>query len=875
MIEKIFIKQRGAQLAILLALCIATSNGAAECYAQVAGFASSRVERAGAAESGSRRILPNITQFRTSETPEIGSQTPQITQPVATSTATSASVRDSRPRTTTTTTTTSRTDVTSVPTRTAATPRSSSSVRANTSASTRSSMNLTTSNATIKRGVTGGVASHLLDELEEEMGEGQTDASEPSLKMAQATRSPVKTARRSLREEPFPSSLELLDDDSSDLADDLDADADDSTVLVADRRAARSNARPGVISTEDDDDVASLLDSDESDLDESELEEEPAATPVKRASTKTETKSQRAKTPKPRASTKPAEPQVQEAVEPQVEEDSEVENVEVEPVEEQEAPVEISQLDENFQAIEARADDFFGASATTVTNASTRQTNDVPQTVRGATPLSAGRMPNIEVFTIGAKKLIVGQESVYKIVARNTGAEAARKFQIVTELPESVVNVQARASEGVATIQKAPERGVENACLWRVDALNPNQELTLEIRLTPTKRVAFELVSRFEYERASARADIEVQEPILEALIEGRDSIEWGVEDKYRLRIRNIGNGDAEDVNLAVSTGENNANQKIGTLRAGEEKTVEMAVKTASDDFFTIDVDVQGAYGLQTHASKRITTLRGKLEIEVETPDLQFVEGEFETVIHVRNIGNATLQNVDVVAQAPVGVDVAYCSNQARQNLQKRRVYWLAPFIRPDEETTFSMRCRAADVGSAKIEVVGVDRTGVVAQAASTINVESIAVLTMRVNAPKEPVAVGKKCFYELVIENTGTREARQINSGVFLGSGMKPIAVEGNLGYVYAEDSKVLFKRIDTLEAGDSVVFRIEAEALAPGNQKIQAMLQSAPEDVSLLSEETTYCYERARVNSTRPGAEFDNQTLTAERTEGRTVRK
>ena len=92
------------------------------------------------------------------------------------------------------------------------------------------------------------------------------------------------------------------------------------------------------------------------------------------------------------------------------------------------------------------------------------------------------------------------------------------------------------------------------------------------------------MVSRFECERASARTGVEVVEPILEARVEGRDAIEWGVEDKYRLRLRNVGNGDAQDVELFVSTGETNATQRIGVLKAGEEKSIEMAVKTVLDD---------------------------------------------------------------------------------------------------------------------------------------------------------------------------------------------------------------------------------------------------------------------------------------------------
>ena len=97
---------------------------------------------------------------------------------------------------------------------------------------------------------------------------------------------------------------------------------------------------------------------------------------------------------------------------------------------------------------------------------------------------------------------------------------------------------------------------------------------------------------------------------------------------------------------------------------------------------------------------------------------------------------------------------------------------------------------------------------------------------------------------------------------------------MEDGRGYVYEEDSKALFKRIACLKAGESKVFRVHAEALAPGNQKVQAMLQSSSEDVSLLCEETTYCYSR-RSTDGRDSDELGEQTMTASRIDGAVMRK
>lgn len=837
-------KRRSVHIAALLSLLLTAPTGVENCWGQAAGFAQSRSEAPATAESGSRKsFLSSLNPFsRTaeSEVPLIDSTT--ISQPVATNMPPSSLVAPRTfPAESTMRVAAPSTQTSKLPA--IANPSVPNTVSAgNTALSLRRGLAGAGSVSSSKRALstrtsTGGVASLLLDELEEEQG-GELQETTSSSNVQSETRKPV---RNSLRGDAFPSSLELLSDENGE-----SGEVDGSSKSDEEGKAfGRSNAKGAVISTEDEEidevDSASSLDANDevfsaeeenddkspaiiSDSDDALHESEPGVLP-------SQTSFQR-----------------------------------------DELPTELPSEPKSFEQIDDRLDDVLTPSSNV---SSMKEMKEISKGIRaGEDAISLGRTPNIEINTLGPKKLTVGQSSTYTLRVRNVGSETARKLVVTTDLPESASDLKANPSVGEASFQTSSARGADRVCVWEVGALEPGKEQTLALTLKPTKRAAFSLVSNFDFERSTASAEVEVQEPILEALIEGRDSIEWGVEDRYRIRIRNVGNGDAEEVRINVSTGENNASQMLGVLKAGEEKVIEMSVKTVSNEFFTINVEAVGSYGVSASTSKRVATLRGQLNVEVETPELQFVEGEFEALVHVTNIGNATLQNVDVVAQMPSGVEILSCSNQARRNDEKRRVYWIAPFIRPNEETTFSLRCRIMNAGTAKFEAVAVDQSGLVAQARSTVNVESIAVLAMRVNAPKEPVAVGRRCVYELVVENNGTKDARDINTGIFLGAGMKPIEVENERGYVYEEDSKVLFKKIDCLRAGESIAFRIEAEALAPGNQKVQAMLQSTAEDVSLLSEETTYCYAR-RLNSSRGNRTVDVETMTAERPDSSSMLK
>ncbi|MBP5622638.1 MAG: DUF11 domain-containing protein [Thermoguttaceae bacterium] len=766
MITTLLKSKRVVRGAVVMAFATIAFVSVESVYSQIPGFASSREENAGKAESGVRRVF-NLNPFKPS-VPDFVEQNQNVQQ-IPTSRPSPSET--SRPRQYTTT----------IEPRTTASSRGVSSARPRTESARRSASRIPSNRAALA----------LIDELEEDF---ETPPS-VSGRQGRSGRTSSSNARRSLREDRGLDSLELLDDES---------DLDDSVATPSSRKAS------DVISTEESDSSLIVV---EANADEEHADVSTVGKPAMLESATLD------------------ESSVEEETLESSDSQSEVVHEATEPV--------------------------------------------VREPIVKTADLSS--FPIVTIETVGPKKLIVGQETVYKIVVRNEGRESARQLIVTTDLPESVEAASVEAQVGSAVFEEVGDRSNAKRCVWRVGTLDSNQERVMALRVTPTKRVAFELVSNFEFERATSRAGVEVQEPILEALIEGRDSIEWGVEDKFRLRLRNVGNGDAEDVELFVSTGENKATQKLGLLRAGEEKVVETSIKTVADGYFTIDVEAVGAYGVKTAASKKIGVLRGKLNVEVEAPELQFVDGEFDAKIHVRNLGDATLQHVDVVAQIPEGVEAVYCSNQARQNPEKRRVYWSAPFLRPNEETVFSVTCRVVSAGTACFEVVGVDQTGVVAQAESATTIESIAVLALRVKAPKEPVAVGKRCVYELVVENNGTKDAQDVNSGVFLGSGLKPISIEGDQGVVFAEESKVLFNKIDCLKAGETVVFRIQAEATRPGNQKVQAMLQSAAEDVSLLSEETTYCYSRVKKDlpTNRRTDVFDQPTMTADKSSEGTLRK
>ena len=457
--------------------------------------------------------------------------------------------------------------------------------------------------------------------------------------------------------------------------------------------------------------------------------------------------------------------------------------------------------------------------------------------------------PVVQIDTVGPKRLMVGQEAEYTIRVRNAGGGAANELVVKTEIPAGIEIEAIQPTVGSARVSEEPNAAGGMVCVWKLGELAPEKEENLQLTFIPRIRSNIDFVSHYDFERSSIKSGIEVQEPVLELLVEGRDTIDWGVEDKYRMKIRNTGNGEAENIRLTVATGEeDSATRLLKVLYPGEEKTMEINIKTVLDNAITVRVEADADYGFSAAASKEIKILRGKLDVFVVAPEMQFVNNTVDYQVHVSNVGEAILQDVEVAAAIPPSVEYVSCSDEGVLDGKSGRLVWKIPMIKPQEEFIYQVTGRMTRAGESRFDVTAADKTGLVSAGDALVQIESIAALEMKINKPNGPVAIGSEIEYEVVITNNGTKAAEEVDAGFFLPEGLKPISVEGG-GVVMAEESKVLFSKINFLGPGQSVSYKVRAEALTGGNHKVQAVLESRPDDIQLVSEEMSYFYQKRTV--------------------------
>ena len=475
--------------------------------------------------------------------------------------------------------------------------------------------------------------------------------------------------------------------------------------------------------------------------------------------------------------------------------------------------------------------------------------------------------PMINIETLGPKQTMVGRESEYKISVENRGSQSAANLIVRTDIPDDVDITNVNTSTGSSHIS-ADEDG-QLVCLWNLGNFNPEQKEMLTFKFTPRVRNNINFVTVYDYDKTILSSGISVTQPILDLAIEGSDTIQWGSEERYRVKISNSGDGAAQNIRLTVSTGDNdNATRILSSLEPGEEKQLEVNMKTVLDGVLDITAKAEADYGFTASAEKEVDILRGQLDLFVEVPEVQFVNENADYVIHVCNTGRAVLRDVEVVAAVPTSIEIVSTTGNPTQNRSTDQLVWTIGAIKPEEEIVYQVNAKMLRPGGSRIDVTAADRTGVSSFGNAEIQVEAIAALEMKIGKPTGAIATGKEVVYDVVISNSGTKAAEKIDAGFFLPTEMNPVAVEGG-GKVIPEEKKVLFNKINFLGPGQSVTYRVHAVAQERGNHKVQAVLESKSDNVQLVSEEMNFFYDKKPMLAQHSGAEREKNLASAEKSD------
>jgi hypothetical protein len=448
----------------------------------------------------------------------------------------------------------------------------------------------------------------------------------------------------------------------------------------------------------------------------------------------------------------------------------------------------------------------------------------------------SGRSPALRVDVAGPQGITVGKPAGYLVTIVNEGDTSAGDVQLRMSLPGFVAVAGSQTSSGEAGLQA--DAGGASRLVWSLPGVAARGHESLRLELVASEGQAFELGVEWAFKPAAVKATIAVRQAQLQLSLAGPADMIFGEEKTFTLAVANPGSGDAENVLLNLSSGENRRQQiEVGTLPAGQRKEVPVKIVASQAGEMEIHAVAAADGGLSADAAGKVIVRKAELAVVVAGPELKFAGAEASYQITIQNAGNAAAENVQLAATLPVasryigGIDGATPTGAALR--------WKIGTLPAGTEKAFELRLVLNGAGTNKIVVQAQAPAAGSASGEIETLVEAAADLKLVVNDPAGPLATSEMATYEVHVMNRGSEAARQVKIVMQFGDGIEPIAFDGAEGKIVP--GQVVCLPLPELAAGEQLTMRVKARAGRGGTHQFRVEVTSNESEARLVTEGTT----------------------------------
>jgi hypothetical protein len=451
------------------------------------------------------------------------------------------------------------------------------------------------------------------------------------------------------------------------------------------------------------------------------------------------------------------------------------------------------------------------------------------------------QVPSLAVRTAGPDTLVVGKPSKYEVTLSNRGDFTAREIAVQISLPSWIRMQSSRTTKGDVR-QEGQEFG-DAQLVWHVGQVTSHAEERLSLILVPTEGRAFDLKVDFTARPTSSTTRITVKEPKLLVSVAGSEDVVYGEIANFQVQLTNPGTGDANQVTLEIrSQSDQLARLEIGTIPAGEKRTVDMRIEDMEAGVADLRVAATGELGLKANAIQTVLVRRAELQADLQGPSFEYSGAQGLYEVRIVNTGNADAENVAVNFAIPQDA-ARYMGDLPGVHVSPTGLNWQIERLAPGKESALQLPLELNQGGDQKFVLKARSIDDLIAQAATVTHIQSVADLRLEVRDPKGPRPVGGDVFYEIKVINRGTDIARQIYLVAVCPPEVETVDVTGN---ATIEAGQIVFSPIPQLGPGQSINKRVKVRASKAGSHLFRVMVQCDDPETRLATEETTRFFVR-----------------------------
>lgn len=455
-------------------------------------------------------------------------------------------------------------------------------------------------------------------------------------------------------------------------------------------------------------------------------------------------------------------------------------------------------------------------------------------------PVPTAAAPSVFVEKRCPDSVCVGQPLVYDILVRNVGQVPVYQVRVEDELPAGTRFI---ASEPAADVTG------ERIC-WNLGQFDANTERKIRVEVQPNNDGEYRANATVTFSTVAAMKTLIVR-PKLSVSLAGPDQSLAGDTVPLQINLSNPGTGPASNVILRVKLpaglthpGGAHIEAEIGTLAAGESKSIPLRVTGAAGGAQLAEVAATADGGLETAAKTQIMVQQPLLQLRRIGPSKVMYRGEVVAEYELSNPGNAPAGNVTVTEVLPAGLDFVGASDGAIFDPAVRAVTWKLGQHPPGVARTVVLKAKATAVGELNTRAVAMADRGIEAKADGSVAVEGVPALRLEVADVEDPVEVAGEIVYEIRVVNQGSCPCTGIRIHCDVPDGLTAIDATGaNPGRI--QGNKVSFEPLPKLATKADAVFRVRVRGDQPGDYRFKVQMQCDQLRLPVNKEESSRVYK------------------------------
>ena len=457
----------------------------------------------------------------------------------------------------------------------------------------------------------------------------------------------------------------------------------------------------------------------------------------------------------------------------------------------------------------------------------------------GESLLEGTQSPSITIQKLAPEEIQVGKRCTFAIRVQNSGQRTAQRVQIRDEVP--------LGTELVGTAPRATVSGSE--IVWDLGTLSPGEERTVEMELLPREEGEIGSVAMISM-TAQASAKARCTRPELALRLTSTPRVHVGQQQVVQIEISNPGSGDATGVMLLETVPSGVSHQagpalefEVGTLRAGESRRMELVLTAEQAGRIHNVMTARADASLQVEASCDFEVIAPELQLSIEGPQRRFLERPATYRVSIDNPGTASAKDVQLVTHLPKGMQFVSANNMGEYDSSSHSVHWSLAELPASERGTVELVALPIEAGQQTLQIATKARLGLEDRTDKQVIVEGLSALMFEVIDVEGLIEIGRETTYEIRVQNQGSAAATNVQIAAIMPPGIRPVSGQGETRHTI-QGERVVFAPLPQLAPKSETIFRINAQGVRPGDQRVRVQITSDDTQQPITKEVSTRVY-------------------------------